>query len=551
MRIIVLSFLLALPAMASAEPTQHRLLRTIQTGSLQQIELSQIIDYAKGNQADFLGHVLARSALLVLGRDEGFPDWPVAKLLDRALNQLQRRSHAHHLPPEMPAGFDGADLVFTLVYAMVMGGETEKAIDVLETHLHSGNAYVRGVVLQGLRNIGSRRANSLVQQVADTQDDRNLAENLLADHHYPSLEELQQHLHLIPPDRRARTELVAIARERCSRPAALAVYFLGFLAESEDWRQADAELELLRDLTGASCFYTRYFAIRALALRSAESVEFWTNLYRREEDAWQRAQLARIGFARFGQAFAAPALELLADEAVQYVQWELMHGNIELREGARFRDYWDIWQPPTLQFRLNFPADSGRMKDHDADALLSWLERGARPRDPWVHNHLLYRLARHVSKRDTRRYLRIFDSVPEKTAHWWILQNLADAGALPLLRYWHTLEAKEEQRDLLLKLIARLEDGGPQTARSRETCCHPTPECLFSWIHALPARGHEAEITTAEQAKAWLQGTDTASIEVRFTDSLSRVALVTRPAVDEAVRWEHLYGCWRRTHPTQ
>ena len=186
------------------------------------------------------------------------------------------------------------------------------------------------------------------------------------------------------------------------------------------------------------------------------------------------------------------------------------------------------------------------MKDHDVDALLSWLERGARPRHPWVGNHLLYRLARHVSGRDTRRYLRMFDSIPEKAEHWWVLQNLADAHALPLLRYWHMLEAKEEQRDLLLKVIVRLEDAGPQSRRSRETCCHPTPECLLSWIRALPGRGHEVEITTAEQAKAWLQGTDTASIEIRFTDSLSRIALVTRPAVEEAGRWEHLYGCWHR-----
>jgi hypothetical protein len=549
--IILLSLLLVLPVTASAEPIQHRLLRTIQTGTLQHLELSEVLGYAKGDQADFLGHVLARSALVVLGRDEGFADWPVTKLLDRALNQLQRRSHAYHLPPEMPAGFDGADLVFTLVYAMVMGGEAEKAIDVLGSHLDSGNAYVRGVVLQGLRNIGSQRANSLVQQVADTRDERNLAENLLADQQYPFLEELQQHLPLIPSDRRERTELLAIAMERCSRQAALAVYFLGFLAESEDWKQADAELDLLRDLTRASCFYTRYFAIRTLALRSAESIEFWTNLFRREEDAWQRAQLARIGFARFGPLFATPALELLADEPVQYVQWELMHGSIEVREGARFRDYWDIWQPPTLQFRLNFPDGGGRMDGRDVDALLSWLETGARPRDPWVRNHLLYRLARHVSGRDTRRYLRVFDSVPEKTAHWWVLQNLADAQALPLLRYWHTLEAKAEQRDLLLKLIVRLEDAGPQSRRSRETCCHPTPECLLSWIRALPARGHEVEITTAEQAKAWLEGIDSASIEVRFTDSLGRIALVTRPGVEEAGRWEHLYGCWRQTQPAQ
>ena len=124
MLVIALSLLLVLPGTVSAEPIEHRLLRTIQTGTLQQLELPEVIRYSKGEEADFLGHVLARSALVVLGKDEGFPDWPIERLLDRTLNQLQRRSHAYHLPPEMPAGFGGEDLVFTLVHAMVMGEPT-------------------------------------------------------------------------------------------------------------------------------------------------------------------------------------------------------------------------------------------------------------------------------------------------------------------------------------------------------------------------------------------------------------------------------------------
>ncbi len=552
MRVLVLALVLALPAAASAEPIQHRLLRTIQTGTLQQLDRSEITRYAKGHEADFLGHVLARAALVVLGEDEGFPDWPIERLLDRALNQLQRRSHAYHLPPEMPAGFGGEDLVFTLVYAMVMRGAADKTIDVLERHINSGNAFKRGVVLQALRNIGSRRANSLVQQVADTRDDRNLAENLLADHHYPFLEELQQHAHLIPSHRRTRQELFAIAAERCSRQAALAVYFLGFLPEGEDPKQHEAELDLLRDLAKAPCFYTRFFAVRALALRSTESIEFWTDLFTTEKDAWQRAQIVRIGFAHFSKEFTRPALDLLAHEPVQYVQWELMHGNVEMREGARFRDYWDIWLPPTLQFRLNFPEGAGRMDEEDLEQLLAWLETGARPQNPWVRNHLLYRLAKNVSGKNTRRYLRIFDSIPEKTNHWWILQNLADARALPILRYWHTLDSEERERDILFKLIVRLESPQPVSRRlSPGTCCQPTRECLASWIVVLPSDGGDAEITTPEQAKAWLEQSDGATLqaEIQIVDSLGRVARVTRPGAQEPEQWEHLYGCWRRIPP--
>lgn len=549
MRILLLSLLLLVPGTVSAEPMQLRLLRTIQTGTLQELHVAEIIQYAKGDEASYLGHLLARSALLVLGKDEGFPDWPVTRLLDRTLNQLQRRSHAYHLPSQVPAGYGGEDLVFTIVYALVTAGKTEDAIDVLEHHLDSGSRYKRGVVLQALRNVGTPRANSLIQQVANTRDDRNLAENLLADHHYPFLEELQQHLHLIPPHQRGREELFAIAGERCSRRATLAVYFLGFLPESDDWRRNETELGLLRDLPRAPCFYTRYFAIRALALRSTESIDFWTERFRAEEDAWQRTQIARIGFARFGKSFAPTALELLVDEPVQYVQWELMHGNIEVREGARFRDYWDIWQPPTLQFRLNFSDGGGQMSEQDVSELLSWLETGARPRDPWVRNHMLYRLARHISGKATRRYLRIFASLPDKTSHWWILQNLSDPQALPLLRYWYNLESEEQQRDILFKLIVRLEDQHPGSRQATAgTCCQPTRECLMSWITTVPAGSNVLEITTEEEAQAWLEGTSVSSLEpeILFTDPLGRIALVTRHSAEEPERWEHLYGCWRR-----
>ncbi|MEE9538351.1 MAG: hypothetical protein V3W10_03360, partial [candidate division NC10 bacterium] len=152
MRILVMSLMLVVPAAAVAGPIQHSLLRTIQTGTVQQLRVAEIIQYAKGDEASYLDHVLARSALLVLDKDEGFPDWPVARLLDRTLNQLQRRSHAYHLPPEMPAGFGGEDVVFTVVYALVVTGKTEEAIDVLGRHLDSGSRYKRGVVLQALRN---------------------------------------------------------------------------------------------------------------------------------------------------------------------------------------------------------------------------------------------------------------------------------------------------------------------------------------------------------------------------------------------------------------
>jgi hypothetical protein len=166
-----------------------------------------------------------------------------------------------------------------------------------------------------------------------------------------------------------------------------------------------------------------------------------------------------------------------------------------------------------------------------------------------VRNHMLYGLARHISGKQTRRYLRIFDSLPDKISHWWILQNLSDARALPLLRYWRTLESEEQQQDILLKLIVRLENRRPESKRAAQgTCCQPTRECLVSWITRLPVDGQDREITTEEQARAWLAGAESTSLEpeILFTDALGRVALVTRHGGESPERWEHLYGCWRR-----
>jgi hypothetical protein len=545
---LALGLVLLAPAAVGAEPVERRLLRTIQIGTPQDLTVDEIVAFAKGDKADFLGHVLARSALLVLGRDAGFADWPVPRLLERVLNQLQRSSHAYHLPPEVPAGFGGEELVFTAVYALVVSGQADRAVDVLEQSVKSDNPFRRGVALQALRNIGSPRADAVIQGFADAGDDRNLAENLLADHHYPFLTGLHQRLPLLPPERRDRKTLVEAAREGCTERAALAVYFLGFFADGPDPAQAQAEQDLLRGLTRIGCFYTRFFAIRALALRSAESIGFWTALFEREKDAWQRAQLARIGFARFGRAFTAPALRLLAAEPVQYVQWELMHGNLEVRRGARLRDYWDLWLPTTLQFKLNFPDGGGSMEPEDLAEILAWLETGARPRNEWVRNHLLYGLAKHAAGRETRRLLRVFDAFADRGRHWWILAPLQDPGALPILRYWQGLPTEPSQREELIRLITLLEgNAAKENHRQRGACCLPTRACLLTWLEVTAEA--DVEIATEDEARTWLNegGVDPAAAEVRFMDSLQRVAEVARRAGATPETWEHLYGCWRRT----
>lgn len=529
------------------EPIELRLLRTVYVGAWQGTDSEQALALANDSQASYLGHVLSRSALNVMGEDRGFPEWPLERLLERTLDLLGPETHALTTPTLRD--FSGDHAVYAVVHAMVTSGQTEEAERALSARLATSSRYDRAVSLQALRNIGTPEATAALRRFRESGDDSNLAENLLADQRFPFLFDLRDRLHLIPPEQRERRRLLEIASQGCGERPTLAVYFLGFLAAAaEDDREA-SELAELRRLAALPCFMTRYFAVRALALRSVETPSFWAERFAAEQDAWQRAQLARVGFSRLGTSFPATALEWLADEPSQYVQWELMHGNVERREGARFRTAWDLWDHPTLQMHLNFPTGGSEMQMADLEALIAWLESGRRPQNPFVHNHLLYGIARHTDGAATRRFLRLLAAREDLTRSFWILTPLQDVAALPLLLYWQTLDiAEASQRDALERIVVRLEGMGPRMTVDA-ACCRPTRECLDAWIQSrAPGFG---SIGGADEARAWLDDSppEDEKPAVTFLDDLSRVASVTRQE-GETERWEHLFGCWRRVDDT-
>lgn len=535
------------------EPIQMRLLRSIYTGTLQGVSSADVDRLTTDSQVDFATASLARAVRRVRGRDPGFPEWPITRLLDRGLSLMPGSSNALIWSAELPHGFGGDDFVYALVYALSIAGDADRAIQVLERHIASADVYKdykRAVVLQALRNMGSARGDDLIRRAGAQGKDANLPENLLADLHYPFHLDLRQRWRLIPPEQRTRASLARVAAERCGERAALAVFLLGYFGEPAEPEAQKSELALLRDSTRAPCFHTRFHAVRALALRSPETLEFWLDRFRAERDAWQRAQLVRIMFARFGAEFLKPALGLLADEPSQYVQWELMHGNLEMRNGGRFRDYWDIWQTTTLQIRLTFPEGEGKARSEDMDEILDWLETGVRPRDRVVRNHLLYGTAKHVWGWNARRLLRVFDKLPEKTAQWWILAPLNDPEALPLLRYWLTLpKANDQQYRELESLVERLAaagDGDRLPVRTR--CCAPTRACLIE--HLERSGTADEAVMSAEQASAWLAG-NTEEAAITFLDPLERIASVVRRSGASPERWEHVFGCWTPVGPAQ
>ena len=227
----------------------------------------------------------------------------------------------------------------------------------------------------------------------------------------------------------------------------------------------------------------RLIALKSFGLRSPETISYWSNILHKEPDAWLRHQALINAFGHYGRQFAPAALDLLATEPSQYMQWQLMQGNIETRQGQRFRSYWDIWIPVTLQFMLVFPDPGHRdkMSVADQEDLLRWLETGHRPQDRVVFNHFIYDFLPHNRGENTRRLLTFFNSLPDRNNNWWILMPTEDTSTLPLLRYYETLPAPKDQHQELIGTITGLERRQRRPEKSA-TCCEPHAACFKQFV---------------------------------------------------------------------
>jgi hypothetical protein len=552
----------AVRAASGREPLERRLLRTIQIGAPQDITVTEISRIAENPNSKYIDNILARSALLVLQQDNA-KLVPYDELLDNVLNNLIRDSNAFPTLPALP-GFRGKETVFTMVYAMVMSGNQERVTDILEKHLLTGGKYKQAIVLSALRNIGTPRAVGLIQKYAENGQESNLAQNAIADEDYPVLFEMHDRWNLVPPTERNRDSLRTIVQTGCNQRAAMATYWLGFFAPNIDPNKEEAELQALERIVHtntSSCEMMEHvIALKSLALRSSKTVDYWTHLARQTSNAWERHQIVINAWGRFGRKFAPAALELLKTEPSQYIQWELLNGNLQTRQDHVYRDYWDIWIPANILVLMEFPEGDSRtskqsMDETDLNTLLSWLEAGARPKDPWVFNHMLYNLAGLVSGDDAIRLLRIFNAHPQRAQNYWIIANLYDPAAFPLFQYWSTLPAPADQIEVLNRLIANLERRSTTHPSAKKLCCEATEACLLEHLTstepATPAGTSPNEIHSEEEARNWLARTTSTpdDFKIRYTGDLKRAATVERKAGPEE-HWQFLYDCWHRTDPT-
>jgi hypothetical protein len=480
---------------ASGDTVPQRLLRTVQIGAPQGLTFAQIKKLAADQNTPYTTAMLARSALLVLHQDD--PGLiPYNELLDGVLNHLLRDGNAFQPPPGLP-DFRGKETVFAMVYAMVMSGQQEQAVSLLGPHLASGSQYKQAVVLSALRNIGTPSAIGLIQQYAERGPDRNVGENALADEDYPSLADIYSRWGLVPPERRTQDSLRAMVQSGCNERAVMAAYWLGFFPPNIDPNKEAAELQSLeaifRTNNGNCEMMEHVIALKSLGLRTAKSPGYWKRLAAQTSNVWEQHQIVINAWGRWGAKFAPAALDLLGTVPAQYVQWELLNGNLDTRMGEKYRTYWDIWLPANIllvqrEDELLRPARYGAppMDETNLNTLLAWLESGERPRDPWVFNHLLYHLAPLVSGDDTFRLLGLFNALPQRNDNWWIVQSLRDPAALPLLDYWVTLPAPANQQQMLKNTIATLERSAAQTrATTKSTaCCGPSEECLRQQLSA-------------------------------------------------------------------
>jgi hypothetical protein len=554
---MIFAFALCSESAAAREPLERRLLRTIQIGAPQEVTLAEIQHIAENPNSKYIDNILARSALIVLQRDDT-KLVPYNELLDSVLNNLVPDSNAFPTLPALP-DFRGKETVFTMTYAMVMSGNQELVTDVLGKHLLTGGKYKQAIVISALRNIGTPRAVGLIQKYAESGQESNLAQTAIADEDYPVLFEMHDRWNVIPPAGRNRDNLRAIVQSGCDQRAAMAAYWLGFFSPNIDPNKEEADLQALEAIVHKNTpdceMMEHVIALKSLALRSAKSVAYWNGLARQTPNVWERHQIVINAWGRFGCKFAPAALDLLKTEPSQYIQWELLNGNLQTRQDHVYRDYWDIWIPVNILVLMEFPeggrrAPQPKMDEADLNALLRWLESGARPKDPWVYNHMLYNLAGLVSGDDTRPLLRIFNAHPERAKNYWIIANLRDPAALPLLEYWTTLSAPPDQLEVLKGLIARLDTLSHARLPTTKPCCESTEICLLDHLtHTEPAS--PVEIHSEKDAQAWLQQSNTpapSDFKITYTDDSKRSAAVTFKGGFEQ-HWEFIYDCWRRTDP--
>jgi hypothetical protein len=546
---------------ASARETiAQRLLRTIQIGVPQDITAEQILRIADSNETDYTTEMLARSALVVLQKDDA-KLISYDELFDSLLNRLVDDGSPFQPLAGLP-GFRGKETVFTMVYALVMSGNQERAVEILGKNSLTGGRYKQAVVLSALRNIGTPRAIQLIQQYAEKGQDRNLAETTLADEDYPVLSEIHDRWNLVPPAQRTQDTLRTLVQGGCDQRGVLAAYWLGFFAPNPDPNKEVAELQALegiaRNNTGSCEMMEHVIALKALGLRSAETVDYWKRLAERTPNVWERHQIVINAFGRWGAKFAPAALELFESDTAQYVQWELLDGNLDLRQEREYRNYWDIWIPADILVVQEHDESRGpaKIEPKELETMLAWLDAGGRPRDPVVLNHMIYHLAEFTSGDDTRRLLRVFNALPQRNQNWWILQTVRDQSALPLLEYWSTLPAPSDQKGMLEHTIGNLQRRTPGKAAAAAVCCEATEECLREQVRnraaiaAASSATTQGPIRTEEEARNWLEGGKSAADEftVRYADELKRSASV-RHSDGAEERWQYLFDCWRNTDP--
>jgi len=269
--VVAFFFVAMFPVCAGARETvEQRLLRTIQIGVPQDLTVDQIRKIAVSDDTDYTTAILARSALLVLQQDDS-KRISYEELFDSILNHLVSDGTPFQPLAGLPH-FRAKETVFTMVYAMVMSGNQERAVDILEKNSLTGSRYKQAVVLSALRNVGTPRAIGVIQQYAEKGQDRNLAETTLADEDYPVLFEIHDRWNMIPPQQRTRDNLRTIMQSGCDQRSVMAAYWLGFFAPNIDPNKEVAELQALEGIIRTrtdTCGRFRYFSPRQRVRTSA------------------------------------------------------------------------------------------------------------------------------------------------------------------------------------------------------------------------------------------------------------------------------------------
>lgn len=449
------------------------------------------------------------------------------------------------LPTDFPHVMHADDLAMLHVYAMVMSGQMNEAVEMLTKFIDSKNNFTRAFCIMALRAIGSPPAREAIKSRVNTGEDSMLAQAALA-FPLPNFSEPQVFAAEVMPVKRFRESMFAQAQLNTTK-AILPTYLLAFVGSDAEPAQINKELEFLRGLykTADEALWRKYmYGYNALAFRSQESFEQWSAMYTSDKDATRRSFILRAMSAQHPERFYAEMLPVFEKEANAWTQLEFLAIYRGLIKGQVLYGPFDsLWMPP-VYYRLNFPYTEDSSKKRSQQGFVDLWASGRFPQDKNCSYCRQNWITWVMSPEDEPKFVRGYLSMPNRDAEAFSpLREIKQARLAPVVKY---LAEREQDAAVHRAALDVYADVLKKTSAQAQFCCDATEQCLRQHVVMSPVPSDltfKDDIAVAKYLDALSHESD---VEIVFTDILRRRATAKLTTDSHVQTYEHWLGCWRK-----